>query len=112
MIEVSEVMTTAPAKFETELQKKIYETLEEMKIPFERVENSPSHTMEDAIAINERLGGRMAKNLLLTNRQNNRFWLLVMDGDKPFVTRDFSGTLGIPRVSFAREELLHDLLGV
>lgn len=112
MITVSEIKTSAPERFETPLQQKIYETLEAEGIPFERVENSPSHTMEDAVAINERLGGRMAKNLLLTNRQKNRFWLLVMDGDKPFVTRDFSGALGIPRVSFADEALLQELLGV
>ena len=112
MIEVSEVMTTAPSEFESPLQKKIYETLAELTIPFERVENTPSHTMEDAVAINERLGGKMAKNLLLTNRQKNRFWLVVMAGDKPFVTRDFSGALEIPRVSFAQEELLQELLGV
>lgn len=112
MIEVSEITREAPEKFETPLQKKIYETLLSEDIPFERVSNSPSHTMEDAIVINEKLGGKMAKNLLLTNRQKNRFWLLVMAGDKPFVTRDFSGALGIPRVSFADEQLLQELLGV
>ena len=112
MINVSEITSTAPEKFESPLQMKIYETLRALNIPFERVSNSPSHTMQDAVAINEKLGGKMAKNLLLTNRQKNKFWLLVMAGDKPFVTRDFSGSLGIPRVSFADEQLLQELLGV
>lgn len=112
MIEVSEVMTDKPSEFSTPLQETIYKTLERLNIPFTRVVNSPSHTMEDAIAINERLGGQMAKNLLLCNRQRTKFYLLVMPGDKPFVTRDFSASLSISRVSFAPEEDLKLLLGV
>ena len=112
MIEVSSITHVAPAEFETPLQKVIYDTLSRLSIPFDRVSNSPSHTMEDAEAINSVLGGKMAKNLLLTNRQKNRFWLMVMAGDKPFVTRDFCAALGIPRVSFADETLLQEKLGV
>ncbi len=112
MVEVSEVMREAPQSFSTPLQKEIYRVLEELKVPFERVDNSPSYSMEDAVAINEKLGGKMAKNVLLTNRQQTRYWLLVMEADKPFVTRDFSGALGIPRVSFAPTEKLQELLGV
>ena len=53
----------------------------------------------------------MVKTVFLTNRQQTRFWLYVTAGDKPFVTRDFCGALGIPRVSFASEELLLSMLG-
>ncbi len=112
MIEVSEIKRTPPEEFSTPLQHTIYSTLQELGIVFERVDNSTSHTMEEAVYINSRLGGRMAKNILLTNRRQTRFWLLVMSADKPFVTRDFSNALGIPRVSFAPEEKLQELLGV
>ncbi len=112
MIDVSPITHDSPTEFETPLQKEIYGILSKLSIPFDRVENSPSHTMEDAEAINAVLGGKMAKNLLLTNRQKNRFWLMVMSGDKPFVTRDFCAALGIPRVSFADEALLQEKLGV
>lgn len=112
MIEVSEIKRTPPEEFSTPLQQTIYCTLQGLGIEFERVDNSPSHTMEEAVYINSRLGGRMAKNILLTNRQQTRFWLLVMAADKPFVTRDFSHALEIPRVSFAPEEKLRELLGV
>lgn len=112
MISVSHVTHDAPSVYETPLQRAVYETLFRLSIPFARVVNSPSHTMEDAEAINAVLGGKMAKNLLLTNRQKTRFWLLVMAGDKPFVTRDFCAALGIPRVSFADESLLQEKLGV
>lgn len=112
MIEVSEIKRTAPSQFSTRLQQIIYDTLEANGIPFERVDNSPSHTMEEAVFINARLGGKMAKNILLTNRQQTKYWLLTMGADKPFVTRDFSKALGIPRVSFAPQEKLQELLGV
>lgn len=112
MIEVGEITSSAPLDFENELQRRIYSSLAELGIQFERVENSPARTMDDAGEINRRLGGHMAKNILLTNRQRTRHWLLVMQADKPFVTRDFSRALGIPRVSFAPEEELQEILGV
>lgn len=112
MIEVGEVKTSKPERFVNSVQELIYNTLDRENIPFERVENSPSRSMEDAVAINERLGGRMAKNLLLCNRQRTRFYLLVMRDDKPFVTRDFSAAMGISRVSFAPAEDLDRFLGV
>lgn len=112
MIHVSPVTSLPPESYQSPLQQLIYTTLTEHNIPFRRVSNDPSHTMEEAVYINRALGGRMAKNLLLTNRQQNKFWLLVMAADKPFVTRDFSAALNIPRVSFAPAECLERLLGV
>ena len=112
MISVSNITTEAPVEFSNPLQRKIYRVLSELNIPFERIENSPSHTMEDAVVINKALGGRMAKNIFLTNRQKTKWWLLIMDPDKPFVTREFSGALGIPRVSFAPLDIFEEKLGV
>lgn len=112
MVEVSEITTIPPGEFSSPLQQKIYETLSTLGIKYERVANTPSYSMDDAVFINRKLGGNMAKNILLTNRQQNRFWLLVMAPDKPFVTRDFSQALSIPRVSFASAQLLNSLLGV
>ena len=113
MIHVGPVTHSAPAAFSTPLQQKIYETLASLQVPFSRVDNDPSHTMEDAVAINASLGGHMAKNVLLTNRQGTRYWLLVMSADKSFITRDFCAAMGgIPRVSFAPAEKLQQLLGV
>jgi len=40
------------------------------------------------------------------------FYLYVTTDDKPFVTREFCGALGIPRVSFAPAERLWELTGV
>lgn len=111
MIWVSPVKTTAPESFRTELQQKIYEMLETLSVAYERVDNEPAITMEDCLAINERLHVKTSKTLFLCNRQQTRFYLFVTAGDKPFVTKDFGAALGISRVSFAPEKYLDPMLG-
>ncbi len=111
MIHVSEVKTTAPEVFKTGLQQKVYRTFDSLGIPFERVDNEPAVTMEDCLAINERLHVNTSKTLFLCNRQQTVFYLFVTRGDKPFRTKDFGAALGISRVSFAPESFLDPMLG-
>ena len=56
---VSERKTTAPERFSTPLQEKVYQTLERLGIQFERVDTDPGITMEDCRNINSGLGGRI-----------------------------------------------------
>lgn len=106
MIEVSEVLTGVPGRFESALQQAVFETLTRLSIQFNRVDNEPAITMEDCEAINQRLEAKTVKTLFLTNRQQTLFYLFVTTGHKPFVTKDFGKALGIPRVSFASAEKL------
>lgn len=112
MIKVSEVKNANPQEYKTQLQKQIYENLNMLGIPFERVDNEPAVTMEDCVAIDERLDVKTVKTLLLCNRQKTSFYLFITAGDKPFVTKDFSKALGVSRVSFAPAQMLFDMLGV
>lgn len=112
MIQVSEVLTTAPEQFKNELNEKIYEAFAALDIKFERVENDETLTMEDCVAIDERLQVHTAKTLFLCNRQKTNYYLYPMRADKPFVTKDFSRALGISRVSFASAEDLGRIIGV
>ena len=111
-MKISELLTTPPARFETPLQEKVYTFLAAYSIPFERVENDPARTMEECKLISEKLGCTIAKTLFLTNRQQTKFYLYLMPDDKPFVTKEFSKSLGISRVSFASAELLKEKMGV
>ena len=111
MFYVSEIKQTAPETFSTPLQRKVYETLAELGIGFERVDTDPGITMEDCQNINAGIGGRIVKSIFLCNRQQTKFYLYVTRDDKPFVTRDFGQALGIPRVSFASEEKLREIAG-
>lgn len=112
MFYVSELMSTPPAEYASELQRKIYESFSALGIPFQRVDTDPGITMEDCRNIDARIGVRIVKTIFLCNRQQTEFYLYVTTDDKPFVTREFCGALGIPRVSFASAEKLWELTGV
>ena len=112
MFKVSDIITTPPEAFGSELQRKVYETFAELGIEFGRVDTDPGITMEDCQHIDAKIGVRIVKTIFVCNRQQTEFYLYVTTDDKPFVTREFCGTLGIPRVSFASAEKLWELTGV
>ena len=112
MFKVSDIITTPPAAFASELQRRVYATFAERGIPFGRVDTDPGLTMEDCQHIDAKIGVRIVKTIFVCNRQQTEFYLYVTTDDKPFVTRDFCGALGIPRVSFASADKLRELTGV
>lgn len=111
MIPVSEILTTAPAVCKTELQAKVYEALETLNIPYQRVETGEVITMENCAAVDEKLQMEMVKTLFLANRQQTEFYLFVTEGTARFDSKAFSRALNISRVSFAPEEKMLSLLG-
>lgn len=108
---VSELIKTAPESYETDTQRRIYETLISLGISFERVDTDDGTTMESCAFISKGLGCPVVKTIFLCNRQQTVFYLYVTDAEKPFVTRDFCGVLGVPRVSFAPMEMLWEKMG-
>ncbi|RFS26918.1 prolyl-tRNA synthetase associated domain-containing protein [Chitinophaga silvatica] len=111
MFYLSEVKDTAPSEFMTPLQEMVYNTLQQFGIAFERVDTAPAITMEDCKRIDDKLDMRTVKTLLLCNRQQTKFYLYITTAEKPFITKDLSSALDIPRVSFASVELLQNILG-
>lgn len=109
---VSDPVPTPPEEFQTALQRLVYETFAAKDIPFTRVDTDPGITMEDCLNIDAKIGVHIVKTIFLCNRQQTEFYLYVTSDDKPFVTRDFCGALGIPRVSFASADKLWELTGV
>lgn len=112
MIKVSEITKLPPEVFITELQRRIYSTLESLDVEFERVATEDVYTMDDCRAVDAALDMRTVKTLLLTNRQQTAFYLLVMDGSKAFITKDFSRALEVSRVSFATPDVLMSIAHV
>jgi len=111
MFFVSDIYITAPSEFKTDLQEKSYHALDELHIPFERVDTDEAITMEDCIQLNEKLNMKMVKTLFLCNRQQTAFYLFVTAGDKPFRSKEFSNALEVARVSFAPADLMEKMLG-
>ena len=85
--------------------------LDELGIPYRRVEHEPAETMELCAAISDALNVRICKNLFLCNRRQTAFYLLAMPEDKPFYTKDLSRQIGSSRLSFAPPERMEALLG-
>lgn len=112
MFYVSQVQTCAPERFQTPLQRRVYETLEQLQIPFFRVDSDEAVAMEDCAAIERRLDVPMVKTLFLCGRKQRDFYLFVTAGDKPFRAGAFSAALGVARVSFAPMERMEEMLGV
>ena len=95
-----------PAEARSEQEDAIYDRLDALGIPFERVDHEHADNMEDCRQIEAVLGGNICKNLFLCNRQQTAFYLLLMPGSKPFKTKYLSAQLGCARLSFAGEEAM------
>ena len=109
---ITPVATGAPTDVRQSVEQNTYELLQQLHIPFTRVDHDEAATMEDCVAIGQVLGVDICKNLVLTPRNRSAFYLLCMPGDKPFLTKDFSKQIGSPRLSFATAEDMQELLGV
>lgn len=104
------VYTGRPADQRIPQEEAVYHKLEELSIPFTRVDHDHADTMEDCLQIEGVLGGKICKNLFLCNRQQTQFYLLMMPGDKPFKTKYLSAQLGCSRLSFADDGHMRDYL--
>lgn len=89
-----------------------YDFLDCLGVSYERIDHAPAMTMEDCREVDLALDAAVAKNLVLTNRQQTQFYLLMIPGGKRFKTSDLSHRLGVSRLSFAGPEQLKSLLDV
>ena len=109
-MEISGIFTTAPAADHCQAEMASFALLDQLHIPYQRVEHSIANTMADCAASSDVRGIRICKNLFLCNRQKTDFYLLTMPEDKPFHTKDLSHQIGSARLSFAPEDALWELL--
>ena len=102
--------TTRPDDERIRQELAIYDRLEELSIPYVRVDHDHADTIQICQEVEKVLGSKICKNLFLCNRQKTQFYLLAMGPDKPFHTKDLSRQIGSARLSFAPEEELWELL--
>ena len=103
-----------PASAAGRLEKEMacYDLLDRLEIPYARADHSHADTIEMCHAVEKVLGEKICKNLFLCNRQKTNFYLLMLDGDKVFKTKDLSKQLGVARLSFAGPEEMEQYLMV
>lgn len=96
-----------------EKEKRTYDLLDALNIPFERIDHEAVFTMEACEEIDRLLAPAViCKNLFLCNEQKTSFYLLMIPGTKKFVTREVSTALGSSRLSFAPPEYMEQYLDI
>ena len=93
-------------------EERVYDLLYTLAIPFIGVDHDVAPTIEACREIKDVLGVMPCKNLFLRNRQKTEFYLLLLPGDKKFVTKDLSRQLQISRLSFAEPEFMEQYLNI
>lgn len=103
-----------PVSMEGRLDKevRIYDFLDQLGIDYERVDHEAAMTMEACEEVDEILGAQICKNLMLCNRQETEFYMLLMPADKPFKTKFLSAQIGSARLSFAKGEYMEEFLDI
>ena len=108
------IETGRPADLSERLPKeqRCYELLDSLDVEYLRVDHEAAMTMEACAAVDEAMGATMCKNLLLCNRQETQFYLLLMPGEKVFKTSELSKKIGSSRLSFAKAEPMEKFLDI
>ena len=103
-----------PERSEGRLEKEIrvYDFLDGLQVPYQRIDHAAAMTMEDCAAVDAVLDAVICKNLLLCNRQNTAFYLLMVAGGKHFKTSQLSKQIGSARLSFASPEYMLEYLDI
>lgn len=115
-----ELVNGRPENTEGRLEKEIrvYDFLDSLGINYQRIDHEAAMTMEACEEIDRTLSEgeensvAICKNLLLCNRQETEFYLLLIPGDKPFKTKYLSAQIGSSRLSFAKPEYMEKYLDI
>ena len=109
-----ELVTGRPATNDGRLEKEIrcYDLLDKLGVEYQRIDHEAAMTMEACVEIDRVLDATICKNLLLCNRQNTAFYLLMIPGDKVFKTSVLSKEIGSSRLSFAKPEYMLEYLDI
>lgn len=103
-----------PADCTGRLEKEIrvYDLLDQLNVSFQRIDHPPAMTMDVCEPIDRSLGAMICKNLFLCNRQETKFYLLMIPGSKTFKTKELSAQINSSRLSFAKEIYMEELLDI
>lgn len=95
-----------------DMETKAYDFLDRLEIRYKTLKHPAAFTIDECKKIRDEIHAPVFKNLFLTNRQQTKFYLLVMLGEKPFKTKYLSAQIGSARLSFADEAHMQRFLGV
>ncbi len=114
MIKIDKTLYNSRPTDENRLEKEMvtYDLLDKLNISYIRIDHDETATIEDCIEVEDLLGIQICKNLFLCNASKTDFYLLLMPGDKKFVTKNLSKQIGSSRLSFAGGEYMEKFLNI
>ena len=106
--------TGRPADCTGRLEKevRVYDLLDALGISYQRIDHEATMTMEACAGVDAVLDATICKNLLLCNRQETAFYLLMIPGSKVFKTSVLSKKIGSSRLSFADAKYMEQFLDI
>lgn len=87
-----------------------YDFLDLLGISYEHIQHEPLATIDACAQVDKILQVNICKNLFLCNRQQTDFYLVLMPGEKKFLTKELSAQLGVARLSFGPSDMMEELL--
>ncbi|MDB0439909.1 prolyl-tRNA synthetase associated domain-containing protein [Clostridioides difficile] len=109
--DVKDKMTELSDENEVNLNEtKIYNILDKLNIEYNVVEHEAVYTAEQLVILNDITKGCQCKNLFLRNAKGNKYYLIVVRGDKHVDLNSLKEKIGSSRLSFASPERLYNVL--
>jgi Ala-tRNA(Pro) deacylase len=93
-------------------EKKVYDALEQLQIPYKRYEHIPVYTIQGLDELNMETEGKHCKNLFVRNDKGNKHYLIIVSHEKRADLKSLSSQIGSSRLGFASEERLMKHLGL
>ncbi len=106
------IYTARPTDKRLPKEERVYNLLERLDVPFERVDHDAVGTIEGCAEIEKLLDIEICKNLFLRNSKGDQYYLLMLPGGKHLVTKDLAKKIGSTRLSFGTPEKMEEYLDI
>ena len=106
------IYTARPTDKRLPKEECVYDLLERLGVPFERVDHDAVGTIEGCAEIEKLLDIEICKNLFLRNSKGDQYYLLMLPGGKHLVTKDLAKKIGSTRLSFGTPEKMEEYLDI
>lgn len=88
----------------------VYDLLDQLKIDYAFIDHPPLNTLNGSNQFDTLFENSICKNLFLCNTQQTVFYLLMIVGNKKFITKNISRQINSSRLSFAPAKPMMDYL--
>ena len=106
------IYTARPTDKRLPKEERVYDLLERLDVPLERVDHDAVGTIEGCAEIEKLLDIEICKNLFLRNSKGDQYYLLMLPGGKHLVTKDLAKKIGSTRLSFGTPEKMEEYLDI